>query len=87
MRTRMVTRTIKTTEVNCMVVNTETAIVEYAKAYITGVTDAKAIEKLARKQVETDTIKFVSIHSTETFEAVYGMPEDMFIVYAKMIDR
>lgn len=87
MRPRMVTRTIKTTEVNCMVVNTETATVEYAKAYITGVTDAKTLEKLARKQLESDTIKFVSINSTETFEAVYGMTEDEFMAYAKLIER
>ena len=88
MRVRMVTRTIKTTTVQTMEVNTETATIEYNNYEIVGEYPVKELEKIVRKEVEEETNrKFVSIVKTVKNEQIYGMPEEEFILYAKPIER
>ena len=88
MRTRMVTRTVKTTKVTAMTVNVENATIENVNFDIVGEYKEKELEKLAKEFVESvPNVKFVSIIATETTEQIYGMPESEFMQYAKPITR
>lgn len=88
MRIRMVTRTITTTTVQAMTVNTETATIEYNNYEIVGEYSEKEMEKIVRKEVEQETNrKFVSIVETEKNEQIFGMTEEEFVALAKPIER
>ena len=88
MRTRMVTRTIKESFVNTMVANTEKGEVEYTTVRICGTySDKKQLEKIVKKAVETETIKFACIMDIQVYESIYGMPEDEFMKYAVPVER
>lgn len=85
-RARKVTRTISSTKVIVMCVNTETAVVENYEATIAGTyTDDKKLMKAVTKVVETPSIKPVSIVSTEVIETLYGMDEQKFIEMAEVL--
>lgn len=85
-RARKVTRTIASTKVVVMCVNTETAVVENYEATIAGVyTDEKKLMKAVTKEVETATLKPVSVVSTEVIETLYGMDEQKFIEMAEVL--
>lgn len=85
-RARKVTRTIASTKVVVMCVNTETAVVENHEVTIAGVyTDEKKLMKAVTKEVETATLKPVSVVSTEVIETLYGMDEQKFIETAEVL--
>jgi hypothetical protein len=85
-RARKVTRTIASTKVVVMCVNTETAVVENYEVTITGVySDDKKLMKAVTKVVETETLKPVSVVSTEVIETLYGMDEQKFIEMAEVL--
>lgn len=85
-RARKVTRTISSTKVIVMCVNTETAVVENYEATIAGTfTDEKRLMKAVTKVVETPLIKPVSVVSTEVIETLYGMDEQKFIEMAEVL--
>lgn len=85
-RARKVTRTISSTKVTVMCVNTETAVVENHEVTITGTyTDDKKLMKAITKLVETETLKPVSVVSTELIETLYGMDEQKFIEMAEVL--
>lgn len=85
-RTRKVTRTISSTKVVVMCVNTETAVVENYEVTIAGVyTDEKKLMKAVTKEVETSTLKPVSVVSTEVIETLYGMDEQKFMEMAEVL--
>ena len=85
-RARKVTRTIASTKVVVMCVNTETAVVENYEVTISGVySDDKKLMKAVTKVVETETLKPVSVVSTEVIETLYGMDEQKFIEMAEVL--
>ena len=83
-RAPMVTRTIKTTNVTLMCVDTETAEV-FNKDIVLPRTfdDDNAILKAAKKQHENDTTKVVAVVHSTTEETLYGMSEADFIANAR----
>lgn len=85
-RARKVTRTISSTKVIIMCVDTETAKVDNYEVTIAGTyTDEKKLMKAVTKVVETETLKPVSIVSTEVIETLYGMDEQKFIEMAEVL--
>lgn len=85
-RVRKVTRTISTTKVIVMCVDTETAKVDNYEVEIAGVyPDEKKLMKAVAKVVETETLKPVSVVSTEVIETLYGMDEQQFIEMAEVL--
>lgn len=85
-RVKKVTRTICSTKVIVMCVDTETAKVNNYEVTIAGTyTDEKKLMKAVTKVVETETIKPVSVVSTEVIETLYGMDEQKFIEIAEVL--
>jgi hypothetical protein len=85
-RARKVTRTISSTKVVVMCVDTQTAVVENYEVTIAGVySDDKKLMKAVTKEVETATLKPVSVVSTEVIETLYGMDEQKFIEMAEVL--
>ena len=85
-RVRKVTRTISSTKVIVMCVDTETAIVENYGVTIAGTyTDEKKLMKAVTKVVETEKLKPVLIVSTEVIDTLYGMDEQKFIEMAEVL--
>lgn len=85
-RTRKVTRTISSTKVIVMCVDTQTAVVDNHEVTIAGVySDEKKLMKAVTKEVETATLKPVSIVSKEVVETLYGMDEQKFIEMAEVL--
>lgn len=85
-RARKVTRTISSTKVIVMCVDTETAIVNNYEVEIAGVySDEKKLMKAVTKVVETETLKPVSVVSTEVIKTLYGMDEQKFIEMAEVL--
>ena len=85
-RARKVTRTISSTKVIVMCVDTETAKVNNYEISIAGTyTDEKKLMKAITKVVETETLKPVSVVSTEVIETLYGMDEQKFIEMAEVL--
>lgn len=83
MRKPMVTRTMKTTLVNVMCLNIETAepfnnVVELARTF----NDEKKLKKAVENVINSDTVKAVHIVDTKVLEKMYGLSEDDFIKYA-----
>jgi hypothetical protein len=84
-RARKITRTISSTKVIVMCVDTKTAKVSNYEVTIAGTyTDEKKLMK-AVNIVETETLKPVSIVSTEVIETLYGMDEQKFIEMAEVL--
>lgn len=85
-RSRKVTRTICSTKVIVMCVDTQTAVVENYEVTIAGVySDDKKLMKAVAKVVETETLKPVSVVSTEVTETLYGMDEQKFMEMAEVL--
>ena len=85
-RARKVTRTISSTKVIVMCVDTETAKVDNYEVEIAGVySDEKKLMKAVTKEVETVTLKPVSIVSKEVVETLYGMDEQKFMELAEVL--
>lgn len=85
-RARKVTRTISSTKVVVMCVDTETAEVDNYDVEIAGVySDEKKLMKAVTNEVETATLKPVSIVSKEVVETLYGMDEQKFMEMAEVL--
>lgn len=85
-RQAMVTRTITTTEVAVMAVNTvsgETFTVNHTlpRTY----KDYNAVLKKVQASFDTEDVKHVHVISTTENETLYGMPEEEFISHAKVL--
>lgn len=85
-RVPMVTRTIVATKVNVMCLD-----VQKGEPFNKSVTvsrtykDDEALLKKVRPLLETETIKAVHIVDKEEIETLYGMTEQEFIQYAKVL--
>lgn len=89
-RVSMVTRTISTTVVTVLCVDTQTAEATNATYNISGTypDDAKGNKKLleaVKKAYETDTNKIVSIVDKQVKEDLYGMTEQKFLETAEIL--
>ena len=86
-RKAMVTRTILTTKVNVLCMDTQTCEacnidVTLPRTY----KDENKLFKAVQGEVNKDSIKAVQIVSQETVETLYGMSEQDFINGAKVLD-
>lgn len=83
-RIRMITRTVEGTKVLAMFCNLETKTVEERECIIgVPVSSSKQVDKYIKDNYETDTLKYVSVVSSEKFTKVYAMSETDFLKVAK----
>ena len=85
-RVPMVTRTIIATKANVMCLDVQkgepfNAFVTVPRTY----KDNDALLKKVKPLIETDIVKAVHIVGTEEIETLYGMSEQDFIQYAKVL--
>ncbi len=85
-RIPMITRTIVTTKVNVMCLDVEAGEpinldVTVPRTY----KDEKKLLKVVKESIETDTLKAVHIVDKEEVETLYGMTEQEFIRFAKVL--
>lgn len=86
MRTPMITRTIQTTEVTVLCLDTVKAepfnqTVILPRTY----KDDKHIMKKVSSMIDTDDVKAVKVVNTVVKETLYGMSEDAFIAAAEIL--
>ena len=81
----MVTRTVKVVTASIMFVNVNAGEVDYTDITLSGDLSNDEVLKLAKKQLEDDTIKVVSVVSVHTEEKLYGMTEVDFIKLASVL--
>lgn len=83
-----VTRTIEATNVTAMTINPQT--METAQMVFTydglDKDDKTKVLKWLRKKKETDTLSIVAIISIDTTSKLYGMTEEDFIKYSKVLN-
>ena len=84
-RERMVTRTIKTAEVEVMTINTMTAEVKIISYTTEPQENEEKYLKVLQKLHETDAFKLVKVESVELYEFLYGMPEKEFRQHATLL--
>lgn len=85
-RIAMVTRTINFTEVTALTVDVEAQATATQVFTLSGTfTENEKLIKALKKEYETDTIKVVSVISTEVNEKLYGMTEQEFMSLAKVL--
>lgn len=85
-RERMITRTVVATEVNALCLDIETAEPFNKTVILSGTfKDKQAIEKVAKKAIDTDLEKCVAVVEYTEKETLYGMPEQQFIELAKVL--
>lgn len=83
---RMVTRTIKQTEITCKVANIESETINEHTFIIGGVyKDEKKLMKAAKAIMDDDNYKLISIVSATVKDCLYGMTEAEFIANAKIL--
>ena len=85
-RERMVTRTVIATEVNALCLNIETAEPFNKDVTLSGTfNDKQAVEKAAKKVIDTEKEKCVTVVDYKEKETLYGMTEQQFIELAKVL--
>ena len=84
-REKMVTRTVAETTVDVMVVNTNTCEVTITQYKLSYQADEKLALKYVQKHFDTNELKHVSIQGFRNQEVLYGMSEQDFIKYAKIL--
>lgn len=86
MKERMVTRTVKQTEITCKVANIEAETIDERIFTIGGVyKDEKKLIKAAKSLTDDETHKLVSIVFATVKDCLYGMPESVFIANATIL--
>ena len=89
MAQKMVTRTITSTKVECMVVIPSKAEITNLTLTVSGdyTGNADKLAKAIKKEHETDDFKVVNIGKPVLYEAVYGMSEVDFLKHAIKVER
>lgn len=83
----MVTRTIVGTEVTLLALDTVSAEPQNVTYTLSGkFKDSKALLKAVQRKFDTDTLKHVSVVSTNAVNQLYGMDESDFIAHAVKLD-
>lgn len=85
-RVPMVTRTIQTTTANVLCLNIKEGE-PFNKQVVLPRTykDEKSMMKVVEKVINTDDVKAVHIVNTEVNETLYGMTEQEFIYFARVL--
>ena len=90
-RERMITRTVSTTTIDVLVINIESAEVD-TKSFVLGqnmTKDEKTMLNNAQKMLDDETgtslWKCVAIKNIKEEETLYGMTEQDFLRYAKVL--
>ena len=83
MREKMITRTVTATVATVMCVEIATAKAFITEFTLTGNFKDNADILKAIKKNDTAEIVYAAIVNTETKETLYGMPESVFMQYAK----
>lgn len=85
-RKRMVTRTIKTSEILVLLIDTEKLEPYNETVVIPAVyKDEKKLKKAVEELVVTDTVRLVDICNVNIVEKLYGMEEEKFIEVAEVL--
>ena len=88
-RERLVTRTIVGVKANVMGIDTNTNSVMFQEYSLSGTfkTDAEIIETIKKQKGNAVLNGFipVQVQSKEDTETLYGMPESVFMQYAKVL--
>lgn len=85
-RERMVTRTVIATKVTALCLNIETAEPFNKDVTISGTfKDKQAVERAAKKVIDTETEKCVAVVEYHETETLYGMTEQKFIELAQVL--
>ena len=86
-RQKMVTRTMKTTHVNVLCLEIETAE-PFNKDIVIPSTykDEKKLFNKVKELIDTDSVKAVHMTDVEEVETLYGMTEQEFIEHARELD-
>lgn len=85
-RENMVTRTMKTTEATFLCINVESAEPFNQTISLPGTYKSdEAIEKRGCEIINKDGVRMAALVSKEEKEALYGMPETVFIAHAKVL--
>lgn len=87
-RLRQVTRTIVTTKVNVMCLDTQKCEPLNEVITVSGTySDEDALLLAVKRAVDTDTLKAVQIVDKEELSNLYAMPEEEFIKLAKIVEK
>lgn len=87
-RLRQVTRTIVTTKVNVMCLDTQKCEPLNEVITVSGTySDADALLLAVKRAVDTDTLKAVQVVDKEELSNLYAMPEEEFIKLAKIVEK
>lgn len=87
-RLRQVTRTIVTTKVNVMCLDTQKCEALNEVITVSGTfSDEDALLLAVKRAVDTDTLKAVQIVDKEELSNLYAMPEEDFIKLAKIVEK
>lgn len=87
-RLRQVTRTIVTTKVNALCLDTQKCEPLNEVITVSGTfSDEDALLLAVKRAVDTDTLKAVQIVEKEELTNLYAMPEEEFIKLAKIVEK
>ena len=87
-RLRQVTRTIVTTKVNVMCLDTQKFEPVNEVITLSGTfSDDDALLSAVKRVVDTDTLKAVHVVDKEELTNLYAMPEEEFIKLAKIVEK
>ncbi len=87
-RLRQVTRTIVTTKVNVMCLDTQKCEPLNEVITVSGTfSDEDALLLAVKRVVDTDTLKAVQVVDKEELTNLYAMPEEEFIKLAKIVEK
>lgn len=87
-RLRQVTRTIVTTKVNVMCLDTQKCEPLNKVITVSGTfSDEDALLLAVKRAVDTDTLKAVQVVDKEELTNLYAMPEEEFIKLAKIVEK
>lgn len=87
-RLRQVTRTIVTTKVNVMCLDTQKCEPLNKVITVSGTfSDEDALLLTVKRAVDTDTLKAVQVVDKEELTNLYAMPEEEFIKLAKIVEK
>lgn len=87
-RLRQVTRTIVTTKVNVMCLDTQKCEPLNEVITVSGTySDEDALLLAVKRAVDTDTLKAVQVVDKEELSNLYAMPEEEFIKLAKIVEK
>ena len=83
---RMVTRTVKATKVNVMCLDIEKGEAFNQSATISGVfSNSEKLLKACKELLDTETEKVVAIIEKKEIEQLYGLSEQDFIFFGKLL--